>query len=138
VGGKLKATIITDGLLDQAISVSDIFLDRGEVVSIRGRSADHTRRFDPYNGDLSDSKPLVALINGGWALREAVGICHLFEAVAHHSGALRGQVLRRGITSSNACRSSRDGWLKGGAHHPPCWSFCSNRTTNGRFSAPVT
>ncbi|MBA4784602.1 MAG: S41 family peptidase, partial [Rhizobiales bacterium] len=55
------------GLLDQAINVSDAFLERGEVVSTRGRNADETRRFNAGPGDLTDGKPVVVLINGGSA-----------------------------------------------------------------------
>lgn len=55
------------GLLDQAINVSDAFLDRGEVVSTRGRNEDETRRFNATPGDLADGKPIVVLVNGGSA-----------------------------------------------------------------------
>jgi len=56
------------GLLDQAISVSNAFLDKGEIVSTRGRNADETQRFNARpGGDLTGSKPLIILINGGSA-----------------------------------------------------------------------
>jgi len=55
------------GLLDQAILVSDAFLDRGEIVSTRGRNADETQRFNAKSGDLINGKPLVVLLNGGSA-----------------------------------------------------------------------
>ncbi len=55
------------GLLDQAISVSDAFLNRGEIVSTRGREAEDTQRYNAHNGDLADGKPLIVLINGGSA-----------------------------------------------------------------------
>ncbi|MEO9336363.1 S41 family peptidase [Mesorhizobium sp. SB112] len=55
------------GLLDQAVSVSDTFLDRGEIVSTRGRDPKDITRFDSRPGDLTDGKPLVVLINGGSA-----------------------------------------------------------------------
>ncbi|CAN7526571.1 carboxyl-terminal processing protease [Rhizobium tibeticum] len=55
------------GLLDQAIQVSDALLQRGEVVSTRGRNADETRRFNAGPGDLTDGKPVIVLINGGSA-----------------------------------------------------------------------
>jgi carboxyl-terminal processing protease len=55
------------GLLDQAISVSDAFLDRGEIVSTRGRNPEETRRFNSRPGDLTGGKPVVVLINGGSA-----------------------------------------------------------------------
>ena len=72
LGDKAKGYIIDlrndpGGLLDMAISVSDSFLDRGEVVSTRGRHADETQRFNATKGDLAGGKPVVVLINGGSA-----------------------------------------------------------------------
>ena len=55
------------GLLDQAIAVADIFLDKGEIVSTRGRRPDSTQRFNARPGDLADGVPVVVLINGGSA-----------------------------------------------------------------------
>ncbi len=55
------------GLLDQAINVSDAFLERGEVVSTRGRNEDETRRFNATPGDDADGKPVIVLVNGGSA-----------------------------------------------------------------------
>jgi carboxyl-terminal processing protease len=55
------------GLLDQAIAVSDAFLERGEIVSTRGRHADETRRHNARSGDLADGKPVIVLVNGGSA-----------------------------------------------------------------------
>jgi carboxyl-terminal processing protease len=55
------------GLLDQAISVSDAFLERGEIVSTRGRNAEETQRFSARSGDLTKGKPIIILINGGSA-----------------------------------------------------------------------
>ncbi|MEM9105074.1 MAG: S41 family peptidase [Pseudomonadota bacterium] len=55
------------GLLDQAINVSDAFLDRGEIVSTRGRNAEETRRYNSRPGDLTNGKPIVVLVNGGSA-----------------------------------------------------------------------
>jgi carboxyl-terminal processing protease len=55
------------GLLDQAVSVSDTFLDRGEIVSTRGRDPKDISRFDSRPGDLIDGKPLIVLVNGGSA-----------------------------------------------------------------------
>jgi carboxyl-terminal processing protease len=72
MGDKAKGYIIDlrnnpGGLLDQAISVSDSFLDKGEVVSTRGRHAEETQRFSAQKGDISDGKTVVILINGGSA-----------------------------------------------------------------------
>jgi carboxyl-terminal processing protease len=57
------------GLLDQAISVSDTFLERGEIVSTRGRDPEETQRFNARPGDkhLTKGKPIIVLINGGSA-----------------------------------------------------------------------
>ncbi len=55
------------GLLDQAIAVSDIFLDKGEIVSTRGRNEQDTKRDNATPGDLTDGKPIVVLINSGSA-----------------------------------------------------------------------
>ncbi len=55
------------GLLDQAVSVSSVFMARGEVVSTRGRNPEETQRFTARGGDLTKGKPLVLLINGGSA-----------------------------------------------------------------------
>ncbi len=71
-GDKLKGMVIDlrnnpGGLLDQAISVSDAFLERGEIVSTRGRNAEETQRYNARAGDLTKGKPLIVLINGGSA-----------------------------------------------------------------------
>ena len=55
------------GLLDQAISVSDAFLEKGEIVSTRGRNAEETQRFNARAGDLTKGKAVIVLINGGSA-----------------------------------------------------------------------
>src|SRR5688572_210128 len=55
------------GLLDQAISVSDTFLDHGEIVSTRGRHESDTKRDNATPGDSADGLPMVVLINGGSA-----------------------------------------------------------------------
>jgi carboxyl-terminal processing protease len=56
------------GLLDQAISVANAFLEKGEIVSTRGRNPDETQRFDARpSADLVSKKPLIVLINGGAA-----------------------------------------------------------------------
>ncbi len=55
------------GLLTQAIKVSDAFLDKGEIVSTRGRNVQDGERFNATPGDLAQGKPIVVLINGGSA-----------------------------------------------------------------------
>ncbi|GLK73060.1 S41 family peptidase [Ancylobacter dichloromethanicus] len=69
---KLKGFIIDlrnnpGGLLDQAIDVSDTFLDRGEIVSTRGRDPEQTERRNARPGDLAEGKPIIVLVNGGSA-----------------------------------------------------------------------
>jgi len=72
-GDKLKGFIIDlrnnpGGLLDQAVAVSNAFLNRGEIVSTRGRNADETQRFTARpGGDLTKGKPVIVLVNGGSA-----------------------------------------------------------------------
>lgn len=72
VGSKLQGYVIDlrnnpGGLLDQAISVSDTFLEKGEIVSTRGRRADDATRYNAKPGDLTDGLPIVVLINAGSA-----------------------------------------------------------------------
>lgn len=55
------------GLLDQAIAVSDQFLDKGEIVSTRGRDPQDIKRDNATKGDITDGLPLVVIINGGSA-----------------------------------------------------------------------
>ncbi|AGF74174.1 carboxy-terminal protease [Bartonella australis AUST/NH1] len=55
------------GLLNQAVSVSSAFLEKGEIVSTRGRRKNDVMRFDAKPGDLINGKPLIVLINGGSA-----------------------------------------------------------------------
>ena len=69
---KLKGFIIDlrnnpGGLLEEAVTVSDAFLERGEIVSTRGRNAEETQRRAAHTGDLTKGKPVVVLINGGSA-----------------------------------------------------------------------
>ncbi|MDH4983319.1 S41 family peptidase [Hyphomicrobium sp. D-2] len=72
LGKNLKGYIIDlrnnpGGLLDQAIAVSDDFLDRGAVVLTKGRNNEETQRAQANPGDLTDGKKVVVLINGGSA-----------------------------------------------------------------------
>ena len=55
------------GLLDQAIALSDAFLDRGIIVVTKGRNPADIDRAEAQPGDITDGKPLVVLINGGSA-----------------------------------------------------------------------
>ncbi|MCY4462649.1 MAG: S41 family peptidase [Albidovulum sp.] len=55
------------GLLDQAVSVADAFLDKGEIVSTRGRAKTMDDRYNAEQGDLMEGKPIIVLVNGGSA-----------------------------------------------------------------------
>lgn len=71
-GGKLKGMVLDlrnnpGGLLDQAVSVSDFFLDKGEIVSTRSRKAEDVVRFNAKGADETKGMPVVVLINGGSA-----------------------------------------------------------------------
>ncbi len=72
LGPNLKGYVIDlrnnpGGLLDQAISVSDAFLDQGAIVLTRGRNLEETQRSNARSGDITDGAKLVVLINGGSA-----------------------------------------------------------------------
>ena len=55
------------GLLDQAVNVTDIFLERGEIVSTRGKNGKQGSRYNAVKKDLTNGLPLVVLINQGSA-----------------------------------------------------------------------
>ncbi len=70
--GNLKGLVLDlrnnpGGLLDQAVSVSNAFLERGEIVSTRGRDNKGEQRFNASKGDITNGLPIVVLINGGSA-----------------------------------------------------------------------
>jgi len=72
LGPKLKGFIIDlrnnpGGLLDQAISVSDAFLDQGAIVLTRGRNLEETQRSNARPGDITEGQKVIVLINGGSA-----------------------------------------------------------------------
>ncbi|WP_295143750.1 S41 family peptidase [uncultured Reyranella sp.] len=71
-GNKLKGYIIDlrnnpGGLLDQAIAMSDAFLDKGEIVSVKARKNDDVQRWNAKPGDVANGLPIVVLMNGGSA-----------------------------------------------------------------------
>src|SRR5271157_5139481 len=71
-GAKLRGVVLDlrnnpGGLLDQAVAVSDAFLDKGEIVSTRGRRSDDAQRYNARPGDVAAGLPLAVLINGGSA-----------------------------------------------------------------------
>lgn len=55
------------GLLDQAVNISDLFLDQGEIVSTRSRNEEDTVRYTAKDGDITDGLPIVVMINDGSA-----------------------------------------------------------------------
>ncbi len=72
LGGEMMGLVIDlrnnpGGLLDQAVKVSDAFLERGEIVSTRGRDEGEASRFNATPGDLVDGMPVAVLINEGSA-----------------------------------------------------------------------
>jgi carboxyl-terminal processing protease len=72
LGSKLAGVVLDlrnnpGGLLDQAVSVSDDFLDKGEIVSTRGRRSDDAQRFNAKPGDILNGLPMVVIVNGGSA-----------------------------------------------------------------------
>jgi carboxyl-terminal processing protease len=72
MGDKLQGFVIDlrnnpGGLLDQAVSISDAFLNQGEITSTRGRASEDGQRFNAKPGDITGGLPVVVLINGGSA-----------------------------------------------------------------------
>lgn len=72
LGDRFKGVILDlrnnpGGALDQAVAVSDAFLDKGEIVSTRGRRSNESSRYNARPGDLANGLPIAVLINGGSA-----------------------------------------------------------------------
>lgn len=70
--GKLKGIVLDvrnnpGGLLDQAVGVSDLFLNQGEIVSTRSRNEEDTVRYSAKAGDIAEGLPIVVMINDGSA-----------------------------------------------------------------------
>jgi len=91
-GNKLAGIVLDlrnnpGGLLDQAVAVSDAFLEKGEIVSTRGRRADDAQRYNAHAGDVSGGLPMVVLINSGSASASEIVAGALKD---HHRAILMG------------------------------------------------
>jgi len=92
IGDKLVGYVLDlrnnpGGLLDQAVAVSDAFLDKGEIVSTRGRNPDDGQRYNARPGDLANGLPVVVLINNGSASASEIVAGALQD---HHRAVLMG------------------------------------------------
>ena len=91
-GSKLAGIVLDlrnnpGGLLDQAVAVSDDFLDKGEIVSTRGRKPDDAQRYNAHPGDITGGLPVVVLINSGSASASEIVAGALKD---HHRAILMG------------------------------------------------
>lgn len=93
LGGKPQGYVLDlrsnpGGLLDQAVEVSDLFLERGEIVSQRGRNARDIERFYARPGDMTKGLPIVVLVDSGSASAAEIVAGAIQD---HHRGVVMGE-----------------------------------------------
>ena len=93
------------GLLDQAIRISDLFLDDGDIMETRGRHPESRRRYAARYGDVLRGKPIVVLVNG--PLRLVVGDPRRRAAGQWPSRDCRQQFLRQGHGAERCLAAKR-------------------------------
>jgi carboxyl-terminal processing protease len=94
------------GILNQAINVSDLFLDSGEILSIKGREGQHTKVFRAHANPVKRDYPILVLINGGSASASEI----VAGALQDHKRALILGTTSFGKGSVQTVESLRDGY----------------------------